>query len=468
MDDIEERPSKIRKLDTPEVIPGNGDGSEVADRNPAIAANDQRDDEPEPEPAEQLDEGTNDLEKGNQDQPPDTTGLSKSQLKKLRKKQEWEAGKDWRKVKRREKHKEKQARKADARAELQAKIQSGEVPIPEPPAEKKKGPSRPIQVPVTLILDCDFDELMLEKEIISLSAQLTRCYSDNKTAPYRSFLTMSSWGGTLKNRFETVLTKNHLSWKGVRFMEQGFVAAAEEMDAIMRGPTGGRLVGALAPKVDKETSKSQENGAEPAPEPKPASSEPIQTTEEISLERETAKPNLEPSSMESVPIPSAEQSSLPPASEELSSTPEVPVSKPKPQIVYLTSDSPDTLTTLSPNTSYIIGGIVDKNRHKGLCYKRARELGIPTAKLPIGEYMTMQSRSVLAINHVVEIMLKWLETGDWGEAFLSVIPKRKEARLKRKGGHGNEDSMKREESESESDDEDGGAQLKEEEELRTE
>ncbi|TVY33113.1 tRNA (guanine(9)-N1)-methyltransferase [Lachnellula subtilissima] len=471
MGDIQERPSKMRKLNTLEVISANGDGSEVTDRDPAITANVQQ--ENEPEPAEQLDEETNDSEKGNQSQPPDTTGLSKSQLKKLRKKQEWEAGKDWRKAKRREKHKEKQARKADARADLQAKIESGEVSIPETPAEKKKGPNRPVQVPVTLILDCDFDELMLEKEIISLSAQLTRCYSDNKCAPFRSFLTMSSWGGTLKTRFETVLTKNHLSWKGVRFMEQGFVAAAEEMDGIMRGPTGGRLVGALAPKVDKETSKSQENGAEAAPEPKPASSEPIQTTEEHSLKSETSEPNLELSSTEAVSIPPTEQPSLPPPSEETSSTPETPetpVTKPNPQIVYLTSDSPDTLTTLSPNTSYIIGGIVDKNRHKGLCYKRACELGIPTAKLPIGEYMTMQSRSVLAINHVVEIMLKWLETGDWGEAFLSVIPKRKEARLKRKAGDGDEDTMKREESESGSDGEDGGAKLKEEEEekLRTE
>jgi tRNA (guanine9-N1)-methyltransferase len=96
---------------------------------------------------------------------------------------------------------------------------------------------------------------------------------------------------------------------------------------------------------------------------------------------------------------------------------------------------------------------VDKNRHKGLCYKRACERGIPTAKLPIGEYMTMQSRSVLAVNHVVEIMLKWLVTGDWGEAFLSVIPKRKDAKLKVKGGEDQGDN-----GESEDDDE-GGTSL---------
>jgi tRNA (guanine9-N1)-methyltransferase len=136
------------------------------------------------------------------------------------------------------------------------------------------------------------------------------------------------------------------------------------------------------------------------------------------------------------------------------SHPETPEAgpKPTPSIVYLTSDSPHTLERLSPNTSYIIGGIVDKNRHKGLCYKRACERGIPTAKLPIGEYMTMQSRTVLAVNHVVEIMLKWLVTGDWGEAFLSVIPKRKEAKLKVKKGEGNQ-------GEEEESDEEGEASL---------
>jgi len=50
----------------------------------------------------------------------------------------------------------------------------------------------------------------------------------------------------------------------------------------------------------------------------------------------------------------------------------------------------------------------------------------------------------------VEIMLKWLVTGDWGEAFLSVIPKRKEAKLKVKRSE--EDQGE----ENESDDEEEG------------
>lgn len=102
------------------------------------------------------------------------------------------------------------------------------------------------------------------------------------------------------------------------------------------------------------------------------------------------------------------------------------------EIVYLSSDSAETLTELKPYSTYIIGGLVDRNRHKGVCYKSAMDKGIRTAKLPIGEYMQMNSRFVLATNHVVEIMLKWLELGDWGEAFVRVMPKRKGGALKEK------------------------------------
>jgi tRNA (guanine9-N1)-methyltransferase len=444
MADIEERPSKIRKLDTSEEPPAKAEEAPKENEKPT---NDQPANEPEDPNEEQ-----NESEKGNQEQAQDTSNLSKSQQKKLRRKQEWEAGKEYRRVLRRQKHKEKQARKAEARAELEAKYKSGEL---EPPVSVpgKKGPSRPIQVPVTLILDCDFNELMLEKEIISLSAQLTRCYSDNKCSPYRSHLVMSSWGGSLKDRFETVLSSNHLSWKGVKFTEGNFVDAAKEMDSIMRGPKGGREVGALAPKKEEATAETKENGSLVAPETKAEAVDTIVKTEEPPLNSDISKPDPEQKTK-------TDSISAPSAPEKPSSKPEEPTLKAEPQIVYLSSDSPDTLTSLSPNTSYIIGGIVDKNRHKGLCYKRACELGIPTAKLPIGEYMTMQSRSVLAINHVVEIMLKWLETGDWGEAFLSVIPKRKEAKLK------NSNQVKKEEeSESESDAEMSGMNPEEEEEV---
>ena len=102
------------------------------------------------------------------------------------------------------------------------------------------------------------------------------------------------------------------------------------------------------------------------------------------------------------------------------------------EIVYLTSDSPNTLFCLQPYSTYIIGGIVDKNRHKGICYKKATDAGVKTAKLPIGDYMQMNSRFVLATNHVSEIIVRWLECGDWGKAFERVIPKRKGGVLKNK------------------------------------
>ncbi|KAM3940634.1 tRNA methyltransferase 10 homolog A [Leptodactylus fuscus] len=96
-------------------------------------------------------------------------------------------------------------------------------------------------------------------------------------------------------------------------------------------------------------------------------------------------------------------------------------------LVYLTSDSPEVLHELDETKVYIIGGLVDHNHHKGITYKQALELGISHAQLPLGSFVKMNSRKVLAVNHVFEIILAFLEKKDWKEAFFSVLPQRKGA-----------------------------------------
>ncbi|XP_022438120.1 tRNA methyltransferase 10 homolog A isoform X1 [Delphinapterus leucas] len=99
----------------------------------------------------------------------------------------------------------------------------------------------------------------------------------------------------------------------------------------------------------------------------------------------------------------------------------------KEDLVYLTSDSPNVLKELDESKAYVIGGLVDHNHHKGLTYKQASEHGIDHAQLPLGNFVKMNSRKVLAINHVFEIILEYLETRDWQEAFFTILPQRKGA-----------------------------------------
>ena len=301
-----------------------------------------------------------------QSEPP----LSKNKLKKLKRDQEWEAGRELRKKIRKEKVKEKKLRK---RAALEEQASQPSLSPTDSNHNDRQAvsevaqPHRPqnIQVPVTIVIDCGFDELMQENERKSLGSQVTRCYSDNHKAPYQAHLAISSFGGHLKERFDTLLSGNHRSWKGVRFLEGDLVAAAAQAKDWMQSPEGGMLAGALSRMGTLNHDSSPEEAG---------------TGETI----------------------------------------------------YLTSDSPNTLSTLKPYSTYIIGGLVDKNRYKGICYKKATEAGVKTAKLPIGDYMRMNSRFVLATNHVSEIIVRWLDCGDWGQAFDRVVPKRKGGVLKEK------------------------------------
>jgi len=95
-------------------------------------------------------------------------------------------------------------------------------------------------------------------------------------------------------------------------------------------------------------------------------------------------------------------------------------------VVYLTADSEEELMELKEGEIYVIGGICDHNRYKNLCLEKAQTSSIRHARLPIGRYIaSLTTRKVLTVNQVFEILLKWVETRDWEQAFWSVIPKRK-------------------------------------------
>lgn len=288
--------------------------------------------------------------------------LSKNQQKKLRKRLEWEAGREDRKVIRKEKQKEKRERIRAEKAALPAEV------VAQKEAAKSHQP-RPRQLPITILIDCDFDDLMRDKERISLSSQITRCYSDNRGSPYRAHLTLASFGGNLKERYDGVLEGVYKLWKPFRTFSEKFAEVAEMAKTWMSDPKDNYLVGpGFAKYADQDQEKLKAEG----------------------------------------------------------------------EIIYLSSEGDEDLTELKPYSTYIIGGLVDKNREKGICHKRAVAVGIKTKRLPIGKFMDMSSRKVLATNHVNEIMVRWLECGDWGEAFMKVIPKRKGGTLKG-GGDGDED-----------------------------
>lgn len=40
--------------------------------------------------------------------------------------------------------------------------------------------------------------------------------------------------------------------------------------------------------------------------------------------------------------------------------------------MYLTADSPETINQLARGKVYILGGLVDRNAHKGMCFNKAK------------------------------------------------------------------------------------------------
>ena len=88
---------------------------------------------------------------------------------------------------------------------------------------------------------------------------------------------------------------------------------------------------------------------------------------------------------------------------------------PKERLVYLTADSKNEIKELDPEDVYIIGGIVDRNRYINLTLNKADEQNIRHGRLPIGDYMQLQSSTVLTVNHVFEILGLQFNNKDWSK-----------------------------------------------------
>ncbi|GAA6059853.1 hypothetical protein JCM10212_007058 [Sporobolomyces blumeae] len=411
--------------------------------------------------------------------PPSTTettapALSKSALKRQRRQEAYEAHKLERRAREKQLKKDKQAEKRRLIDEgvleppERKKRKKGELPPAMPNATSKKWKGKKEAFGARIVLDVGFDELMTEKEVKSMSSQIAYCYSANRSATHPFPMLVTSFNGRLKQGFEK--RKDHLNWKGVEWWDEGFEALYEARDGETEEAGDGEqeLNGkGIEDSNGKETKEAGESGSSET-----ARDDPVATTPErgalesssVSVSDDTsvaAEPTATTSTAEDVAVRQPEPAAETPSTSTTSvpnraatSKMGAPAGRPrstcaKESVVYLTGDSPNVLTTIDPRETYVLGGIVDRNRHKFLCLDKANRLGVRHAQLPIGQHLPeMTTRKVLTVNQVFEIMVNYVESereqrqaardrgvvdereidkvgGDWREALRKVMPERK-------------------------------------------
>ncbi|ORY90280.1 guanine-1-methyltransferase-domain-containing protein [Leucosporidium creatinivorum] len=301
-------------------------------------------------------------------------GLSKNAQKRWLKQAAFDAAKPARRAKERAMKKEKAAEKRKL-------IELG---VLEKPTNKKaKGRKEPFKARV--VVDCAFDDKMTEKEVKSMAAQLAFCYSSNRASSRPLDLLISGLSGRMKEKFESTPNKPHEAWKGVEWWEEGY----EELWA---EPTPSSSAETIPPPPADASTTTDAPSTTEAP-PTTTAATPSSTVPPVSLGFFAGQPRSR---------------------------------VPKSSIIYLTGDSPNVLTTIEEDKTYILGGIVDRNRYKKLCFDKAEAQGITHAQLPIGQFMPdMPTRKVLTVNQVYDILLQYVETKDWTSALQAVMPTRK-------------------------------------------
>lgn len=139
--------------------------------------------------------------------------MTKNQLKKIRKRQEWQVMKEKRILQRRVKRQERRHKK---QAEKQETEERSEVI---PPRKRRRKMADPDASDVRVVIDCGFDDLMGKLDVTKLSKQIQRSYASNRTSdnPFQFYI--CNFGGQTQTRFEDSLAE-YKNWD-VNFRKEG-------------------------------------------------------------------------------------------------------------------------------------------------------------------------------------------------------------------------------------------------------
>jgi tRNA (guanine9-N1)-methyltransferase len=344
------------------------------------------------------------------------TAPSKAEQRKARRAAARDAARLVRKDRRVAKREEKRERIKEERERRDGDNGGGDKTEERQPKRKRGKRPLPPTLPMAIVIDAAFDSLMTDTEVVSLSGQIARSYTTARlgtageyrdgqhvaravapAAPSdrggRPLLLVSGVDGRLRAHMDGADRGQYLLWRDVRVLPgsslEGAVAEARAwMADVAAGPPSQRAAWPLP--VDGASEPAGEEGDVTTGAAEPPSAKGAAKQEREEAEEEDRGP--------------AHAST-----------------------VYLTAESPHLLTRLRPHTTYIVGGLVDRNRHKGACHARARALGLATARLPVAEHVAMprHSKVVLATSHVVALLVRWLARGgDWERALLDVVPAR--------------------------------------------
>ncbi|KAI5481488.1 tRNA (guanine-N1-)-methyltransferase [Pseudohyphozyma bogoriensis] len=286
----------------------------------------------------------------------ETPMLSKNAAKKLAKRLAFEA-------QRGEKRARERAMRKEKAAEKRKLVELGVI---EAPVNKKLAKQRP-KTPFNarIVLDLGFDELMNERDIKSMSQQLSYSYNANRMTAAPVPLLATSLGGKLKAKLDANQGV-YKSWKGIEWWEQGYEQLWSEEEGVVE----------LGVKQGQPQSRSKK--------------------EDVTYLTGDS-PNVLEKFEEGKTYVLGEFG-----------------------LLFLPEDYVLTWVTWIP------GGIVDHNQHKFICYNKANAQGIKHAQLPIAKYMPeMLARKILTVNQVVDIITKWTELRDWTAALSAAMPTRK-------------------------------------------